>query len=335
VYKCDYAVTEHGGPRCQEVRGLGLDAEIERLLLKALEPDQISLALAALGELKKERAALKQQRELHLQRLCYEVERARRQYDAVEPENRLVARTLENAWEQKLRVLERAKQEHQGWMNQQRLDLTPADRQDILALGADVPRVWYADSTTAAERKQILRFVIKEVIVDQKRKPGQVWFKIVWQTGAVSEHWYTRQVRSYDEHAFAEHIEQRIRELLGEGKLDDEIAVILNDEGLHTTKHRPFNHNAIWFLRQRMGLPPAKPYGTLPNRWEDGSFSVRGAAEAIGVYPGTIHKWLRTGRIYGEQPRKGTPWKISLSDREIRDLQNYVQRARHSKREAL
>jgi DNA invertase Pin-like site-specific DNA recombinase len=335
VYKCEYAVTEHGGPRCQEVRGLGLDAEVERLVLKALEPDKISLALAAVGEMAKEHDALKRQRELHLQRLGYEAERARRQYDAVEPENRLVARTLENAWEEKLRALEKAKQEHQLWLNQQRVDLTAADRQEILALGADLPKVWHASSTTAADRKQILRFVIKEVIVDQKRSPGKVWFKIVWQTGAVSEHWYTRRVCSYNDHAYSERIQQRIRELHAEGKLDDEIAAGLNAEGLCTTEKRPFNSDAVWLVRRRMGLAAVKPNGTLPNRWEDGTYSVRGASEAIGVYPGTIHKWLRNGRIRGQQPRRGTPWKITLSDREIIDLQEYVRRVRRSNKAAL
>jgi DNA invertase Pin-like site-specific DNA recombinase len=334
VYKCEYALAEYGGPRCQEVRGLGLDAEVERLLLKALEPDQISLAMAALGELDKEHAVLKQQRELHLQRLSYETERAHRQYDAVEPENRLVARTLENAWEKKLRFQEKAEQEHQLWLNQQRLDLTAADREQILALGADLPKVWHARSTTAADRKQILRFAIKEVIVDQKRTQGKVWFKIVWQTGALSEHWYIRRVCSYNEHAHIEQIHRRIRELHAEEKLDDEIAHHLNAEGLCTTGKQPFNHNAIWNLRQRMGLPPVKPNGTLPNRWEDGAYSVRGASEAIGVTTGTIHKWLRTGRIYGKQPRKRTPWKIILNGKDIRDLQDYVQRVRRSNKEA-
>jgi hypothetical protein len=97
----------------------------------------------------------------------------------LEPENRLVARSLENAWEEKLLALEKAKQEHAEWRKQQRLELRPEDRADILALGADLPQIWNAESTTAAERKQILRFIIKEVIVDQKRATGKVWLKTI------------------------------------------------------------------------------------------------------------------------------------------------------------
>ncbi len=204
VYRCEFADTEHGLPRCQEVRGLGPDAEVKRLLLQALEPDRIALALAGLEELGKEPEASRHQRELHLQRLQYEADRARRQSDVVEPGNRLVARNIERAWEEKLRASEKAKQEHQSWLGEQRIDLSAADRGNILALGADLPKVWHASSTTAAERKQILRYVIKQATVDQKRRTGMVRFKVVWQTGATTEHWHGRRVRSYTEHADAQ-----------------------------------------------------------------------------------------------------------------------------------
>ena len=193
--------------------------------------------------------------------------------------------------------------------------------------------MWHASSTTAAERKQILRYIIKQVTVDQKREPGRVWFKVVWQTGATAEHWYGRRVRSYAEHAQTQRINQRIRELHAEGKLDDEIAEALNTEGLQTSKKRPFNHNAIWFLRRRLGLRAVKPNGPLPARWEDGAYSVRGAAEAIRVCTGTIHKWLSTGRIRGEQPRKDTPWRVFLTQKDIEELQDYVERIKPSHRE--
>lgn len=335
VYECTYAYSEYGAARCQEVRGLGLDAEVEDLFLQALAPDQIRLALAALSELEQEYAGLKRQRELHLERLRYEAERARRQYEAVEPENRLVARTLERRWEAALRELEKAEQAHESWVTQQQLTVTTRDRQAILALAADLPSVWHAATTTGADRKQILRLIIKDVIVDQKRAQGQVWFQINWQTGAVSEHWYTRRVQSYDQHAEHDQIWQRIRELHAELKMDDEIAATLNEEGFRTTKHRPFDNQTIWLLRKRMGLAAVKPNGPHPMQWEDGAYSVEGAARVIGVFPGTIYKWLRAGRLEGVQLGKGMPWKITLAPDKIGELQDYVRRVRRPKKEAL
>lgn len=328
VYVCNYAQSEYGALRCQEVRGLGLDEQVEQLVLQALAPDQLALALAAVDELAQEYAALKRQRELHLERLQYEVERARRQYDAVEPENRLVARSLESTWEEKLRAFEKAQQDHQAWLSQQHLTLTPTDRQDILALGQDLPAIWYAPSTTSADRKQMLRFVIREVIVDQKRATGKVWFQINWQTGAVTEHWYDRRVLSYREHSQWALIEQRIRELHREHKLDDEIAQVLNTEGIRTTKQVLFNSEAVWHIRKRLGLPAVFPTGTHPLRWGDGTYSVEGAAQALGVFPGTVYKWLKTGRLEGYQLRKGTPWKITLTAEKVATMQEYLRQAR-------
>ena len=331
VYVCDYAQTEYGGLRCQEVRGLGLDAQIEQVVLEALAPDQLALALAALDELAHEHATLRRQRELHLERLRYEVERAHRQYDAVEPENRLVARSLESLWEDKLRALEKAQQEHNAWLNQQDLTLTLEDRQEVLAIGQNLPAVWYAPSTTAADRKQMLRFVIREVIVDQKRATGKVWFQINWQTGATTEHGYERRVRSYVEHAQWETIVQRVRDLHSQQKLDDEIAEILNNEGLKTTKQLPFNSDAIWLIRKQLNLPAVIPVSTHPLRWPDGTYSVQGAAQLLGVFPGTVYKWLKTGRLEGSQLRPGVPWKIMLTPDKIAALQQYLQQVRRTR----
>jgi len=334
VYGCYYAHHEYDAPACQSVRGLELDAQVERLVLEALAPDQLELALAALEALEKEYQALRRQRELHLERLRYEAERARRQYDAVEPENRLVARALEGQWEASLQALAAGEQEYRSWLEQERLQLTAADRQDILCLATDLPQVWHAPSTTAADRKQIVRFLIREVIVDAQRAPGQVWFQINWQTEAVSEHGYKRRVPSYAAHADLAAIRQRVEQLHAEHKLDAEIAQALRAEGFLTTKGQPFNSRAIWFLRKQWGLPAVIPNGPHPPRWEDGSYSVEGVAEAIGVFPGTIYRWLKVGRLVGRQLQKGSPWQVLLTPEDINALKDHVRRVRRSRKAA-
>ena len=331
VYVCNCARSEYNAPRCQEVRGLGLDAEVERLVLAALAPDRLELALAALGELEQEYAVLQQQWKLRLERAHYEAARAQRQYNAVEPENRLVARTLEQQWEEKLRAIEQVQQEYAHWQQQHRLELTPVDRVDILALGQNLPELWQAETTTAAERKQMIRLVIKEVIVDQHRQQGQVWFQINWQTGAVTEHWYKRREISYAEHADGAALEQRLRELHTDQKMDKEIAAILNDEGFRTTKGGRFNGEIIWLLRQRWGLPSVKPHGLCPLQWADGTYSVEGVAEKLGVHTSTVYKWLRQGKMSGHQLGQGLPWKIPLSEAQITNWRDYVSQHRRSR----
>jgi DNA invertase Pin-like site-specific DNA recombinase len=335
VYFCRYAEIEYGGPRCQELRGRDLDVKVARLVLEALAPDRVVIALAALKELEQEYASLQRQRKLRLERVQYEAERAQRQYSAVEPENRLVARTLEHRWEEKLREVEKVEQEYETWLRQSRLELTNKDRRDILALGEDLPQVWHAPSTTPADRKQILRLVIKEVIVDRTRTQGKVWFQINWQTGATSEHWFIRQVHSYDEYADLEALERRVRELLAEHKKDGEIAEILNAEGFRTARRKPFKSATIYGLRRRWNLPAARANGFYPTRWEDGTYSVPGAAAVLGVSRDTIYKWRRVGRIQGFQEGKRMPWKIVLTEEQIATLQKKHKPDIPSKKEAL
>jgi len=179
------------------------------LLLEALRPDRIALAIAALGQIEEEGLLLERQWSLKRERARFDAERARRQYDGVEPENRLVARSLERLWEEKLR----REREYEAWRREQTIAISDADRAEILSLGENVPVIWNAETTTAADRKQIIRLVIKEVILDQKRERGLVWMKIVWQTGAASEHRFQRRVQSYEQHADPDRLQSRIREL--------------------------------------------------------------------------------------------------------------------------
>ena len=336
VYHCSADQQREGGRRCQEVRALSVDAEVEKLALAALAPDQIALAVAALGELEEEARLLERQWALKRERARYEAERARRQYDAVEPENRLVARSLERAWEEKLRQVEQVEAEHESWRRERPISLTDTDRDQILSLGQNLPQLWTAPSTTAAERKQILRLLAKEVVLDQRRARGQVCIRIVWQTGATSEHRIQRRVQAYTDYADLGRLESRIRALNDAQKMDGEIAAFLDVEGLVSARGRPFSGGEIHLLRKRWGIPTVKINGkeANPRRWPDGTYSVQGAAEVLTITPQTVFKWLRKGRLTGEQLVKGMPWKIILSDQQITVLKAQVRRISRSKMEA-
>jgi hypothetical protein len=214
--------------------------------------------------------------------------------------------------------------------------LTEAERAKILALGEDLPRVWDAATTTVAQRKQIVRLAIQEVVVDQRRDRGRVWLKIVWQTGAVSEHWLQRRVQAYAQHADLERVERRVRALRDAGKMDAEIAAILNSEGFVTARGAPFSGDVVHLLRKRWGIPTAKINGTgyNPPRWPDGSYSVQGVSEVLGITVQTVFKWLRKGRLEGRQLVKGQPWQIALSDQQLVELQSRVRQTRRPTMEA-
>jgi len=323
VYHC---MPDEDRERCQRVRGGRIDAEVERLMLAALAPDRVALALSALDEMNADGRLLERQWALKRERARYEMERARRQYDAVEPENRLVARSLETLWEEKMRAAEHIEQEYTRWRDQQDAAITAAERSEIGALAQDLPRLWRCSEV--AERKAILRLVISDIVLDQSRAKGKLWFAILWQTGARTEHWLVRDTRCYDDHAYGELIRERIVALNAMGRVDREIAVALNAEGLVNTAGKPFHAYSVNHLRQMWNVPTVKINGieANPMRWPDGSWSPQGLAGAIGVATAVIQSWLRKGKLKGRRTGPWMPWQIDISDEEIARLKSAQQR---------
>ena len=165
---------------------------------------------------------------------------------------------------------------------------------------------------------------------------GLVWMRITWQTGATSEHWLRRSVQSYAHYASAADLERRIRALNAAGMMDREIATALNAEGISTARNTAFVGENVHLCRKRWGIPTVKINGVdaNPSRWPDGSYSVQGAAEALGVTAQTVFKWMRKGRLTGRQLTKGQPWQIILPDERIPSLAAQVRRTRRSTKEA-
>jgi hypothetical protein len=245
-----------------------------------------------------------------------------------------VARTLERAWEGKLRQAEAVEQAYAAWRAEQAGAPSEAECAEVLGLARDLARVWRA--ATAEERKRMLRLVVREVALDQKRERGLVRMRITWQTGAASEHRVRRSVPGYDQYAETARLERRIRELNTAGLMDREVAARLNAEGLRTAHGTAFVGENVHLCRKRWGIPTVKINGVdaNPPRWPDGSYSVQGAAAALGVTPQTVFKWLRRGRLTGRQLAKGQPWQITLPDGQIAPLAAQVRRTRRSTKEA-
>ena len=163
-YQCSRGNVSKGAGYCQSVAGRAIDTVVEQLLLDALQPSAIEVSLALAEEVEIDRTRRRRQRALRLEQAAYEVSRAERQYNAVEPENRLVARTLEKRWEAALAEHDRliAEQKREDAPPPQ---LTPAERDAIRHLAEDVPTLWRAPTTTAAERKEIARLMLERVLL--------------------------------------------------------------------------------------------------------------------------------------------------------------------------
>src|SRR5262249_59702916 len=130
-------------------------------------------------------------------------------------------------WEAKLRAAEKLDREYEQWRRSHSITITGADRQEIIALGENLPKIWYAETTTHVDRKRIVRLLIKDVLLDRTREKGLVWVQINWQTGAISQHWVKHRVRLYDDMKQADLLSRRIQQLKPAGNSDGVIAEIL------------------------------------------------------------------------------------------------------------
>jgi hypothetical protein len=168
VYHCSRAYHLFGEPICQTLRGDSIDAAVVQLFLEAMQPAQLEISLATLAQIEQQARQIEAQWHRRLERARYEAEVARRRLFAVEPENRLVARTLERDWNEKLAEVERLERDALTWPKPTALLISLPERQRILALAQDLPTLWQADTTTYSERKQLLRCLIKDVTLTRQ-----------------------------------------------------------------------------------------------------------------------------------------------------------------------
>jgi DNA invertase Pin-like site-specific DNA recombinase len=180
LYECNQLHKNLGEKTCQSLRGDGIDAAVARVFLEAMEPAQLEVSMAAIDRIAQQARSADRQWELMLERVRYEAELARRRFQAVDPENRLVARTLERDWEAKLAEVERLERESAARPALSTRLVDPAERGRILALARDLPALWHAATTTQVERKQLLGFLIKDVCLNR----GEIMIEVSirWQT---------------------------------------------------------------------------------------------------------------------------------------------------------
>jgi hypothetical protein len=309
-YHCPGSVLVEGrGQWCLRVGGRQIDEAVGGALLAALTPAGVRAALAAAESLEADHDAALEQWRLQAERARYGAERAERRYRAVEPEHRLVARGLERDWEQALAALAAAEAELTLREHQRPRTLTTAEREQLLALGADLGRVWSAPTTTDRDRKQLLRCLIEEAILDVNREQRQATVTLRWRGGAITElavalPRHQPSIRT-DEDTIA-----LLRRLAAHYD-DATIAGILNRQGRRSATGERFTAIIIGGLRRYRGIPAHQPPAQPP----DGELlPIAKAAEQLGIAPSTLHRWLGDGFVAGEQDTPGAPWRIRVND---------------------
>ncbi len=231
TYDCVARRNHYGEALCQHVPGPALDAFVAQHVLTALAPAALEVSLAAAEQVEQDRASLTQLWEQRRERATYETERAARQYQVVEPENRLGARTLERAWEKTLQAQQELEEEYHRFLQPQPHVLTAEERAAIRQLAADIPALWRASTTTDADRKEMIRHVVERVEVQAQGTSEQVRVRITWAGGGQTEGVLVRPIARYRERTDYAPMCARVQELTGAGWSLDAIARQLEADG--------------------------------------------------------------------------------------------------------
>ena len=292
-YKCSRSRLEHlNTPGCREVKAAVVDELVTARLLAALAPEQIALALAATDEVTERRARANRALELRVERARYDAVRAERAFHACEPDNRLVARTLETRWETKLRELKDAEAE----LAEQAAPPPEPSRQQIEALAHDLPALWATNSTSDKDRKRLLRAFVNDVTLTCQPHGDELTVGIRWRSGASEQHTITRPERDQIPHATLELITR-----LATDHSDAETAAELHTAGLRTPRGRQFNGPAVKSVRYRYNIPLG-PFD------HDGELRPPAIAKRLDVSESTVYDWIRHGRLQARRGPGGRLW---------------------------
>ncbi len=318
-YVCKQAEPFAGpGPKCQEVGGRNIEKAVVAEVFAALEPAALSATIKALAEADATRSARLAMFEKGVERTRYEAERARRQYDACEPENRLVARSVEAVWEQRLAEVTEAEAALVAERARHPSPLTNEELSWLEEAGADLHAVFDADTTTTRERKQLIRMLLIEVAVKLDREARCAELRLCWEGGAMTTVTVALPRLGAPWRVTDEDTIELVRRL-AEHYDDATIALILSRQHRRTGSGLAYTKARVHELRHRHHI--------LAGPFESSSVTSRGnhcemvtvskAADELGVGVGTIYRWLASGFITGSQLTPGAPWQIRL-DAELR-----------------
>jgi hypothetical protein len=312
-YYCGNSSIVNGrGERCLQVGGLRLDKAVAQAFLEAVTPAGMEAALRAEQQCETDYQATIQQWRRQVEQTEYEAQRAERRYRSVEPENRLVARTLEAQWEQRLSELAAAQAELARQEQQRPESLTEEQREHLRTLGQDLQRVWDAPTTTDRDRKELLHLLLEEVNINLDISDTQRAAHLVlrWRGGAIRELNVDLRVCRQPAIRTDEGTIDLLRRLACHYD-DAVIAGILNRQGRRTATGQRFTANQVGSLRRYRKIARYDP--STANK-EGDLVTIQKAAEILGLAPSTIHRWLAEGFIAGEQLTPGAPWRIRVND---------------------
>jgi DNA invertase Pin-like site-specific DNA recombinase len=323
AYRCGRAQQMYGAKTCQQIAGRRLEEPVLQAVFAALAPAALAATVQALKDSEARHRQDLAVFERAAERARFEADRTRRQYDSVEPENRLVARTLEAALEARLAAVRTAGKQLAVQQARRPVTLTEQEAAWITVAGADLRAVFDAPTTSNVQRKHLFRAVITEIVVTVspagsggERTAG---LRIIWQGGASTELTVPLARTGQHSRVTSEDTLDLVRRLAMH-YTDTTIAQILGQQGRRTATGLTWTKTHISQLRAYHNIPGYQPAAdnVTPGRDDELVVTIARAGHELGVSTATLYRWLREGFLTGEQLTPGAPWRIRI-DQQLRD----------------
>ena len=314
-YACNGGRTDRGHAACLSLGGVAIERAVAKQVLAAIQPAGIEAALAAVEHHSEARLEKRRSLELALEKARYEVRRAQRQYDAVDPDNRLVAGELEARWNDALSNVSELAGELAA-LDESRNELTREQKGRLFQLGKDLPALWRHPSAPNDLKKRILRTVLHEIVIDNDEDRRKHVLQLHWQGGVHTE----LQVRYNRPGQSRVRTEKNAKELIKElSKVcsDQTIAATLNRLGLRTGGGKTWRVHSVQHTRY---------YYRLPNHRNDKKWlTVEEASKELDVSRTVVRRLIREGTLPASQVVESAPWIIKRKDLSLEDIQSEVQ----------
>lgn len=329
-YDCHNRELTAREPNCPGMAARVVDDLVAQQVLRALEPAAVELSMRAQSDLEQERKRLEKHWQQRRQRARYDTELAERRYQAVDPENRLVAGTLEKRWEELLVQEKQLQEEYDRFRSQTPVGLSPEEQARIAALTSDIPALWNAPGTTNVDRKQIVRCLVERVTVHLNPESEFTGVTIQWAGGFESQHEIIRPVRRYEHLRDLEPLLDRAQELRASGQTVAQIAEQLNTEGFHTPTGRGrIKGPMVNQLLQRRGV-------ITNERDNDGLLGkhewwLNDLADELQTDRSKLQSWALRGWVQGRQTPAQGCWILWADNDELRRLRALIAKSRPGK----
>jgi DNA invertase Pin-like site-specific DNA recombinase len=322
-YHCRGDRRQPGSETCLSLGSLRADGAVVAELLAAVEPAGIAAACEASQQTQQQEQEKRGAVELALEKARYEAQRARRQFDAVEPENRLVAAELEGRWNQALAQVSALESRLQALLADTVPAISAEQKQRLGELGRDLKRLWEEPQAPVELKKRLLRTVIEEIVVKAQEEPAEHRLQIHWAGGMHTELRVPRNPRGMHGRAADRSLIELVRELAP--VCDDQtLAAVLNRLGLTTGQGNGWRMARVTSFRHTHGIERGQGH--------PGCVTLQGAARRLQVSDSVVARLIRRGVLPARQVVPYAPWVIQEKDLELPAVQAAVQAAQQGKR---